>query len=386
MISGYGEVLPDRALLPRRGPARRSAVRVHPDRPRDVLPDRGGRLRRRRGVSRGRLCGRGDRGRAPVPPTDLRGGDGAVRHGPPGPALRPSAGRSDRGGGAGSGFAPFEKALSAGRHGARPAGARGAACSRKKLDELAARWRTSTGPRGWSGSRRPPARSRSPAKKALPEAVARAPAREGGDVRGRPAPRRRRPREGGLRRAGRPSRRRRAGAQARRRVEVRFLLGDGFSAARVRRDGRRVVSDEPSVHRAPRGGSASSRDGARPRAGPGLRRRRQRLGARLRIDPHPSRGRAGACLPPPRDLRRGGPRALRLPARRAPLRRAAARWHRARPRPHLRDRCGRVLASRGDCVPEDDLGHLPDDAGSRPRSAGAVRGARDRAPPDPEPP
>ena len=55
---GLREVLPDRPLLPRRGPARRPAVRVHADRPRDVLPDRGGRLRHGRGVP-----GRGVRGR-----------------------------------------------------------------------------------------------------------------------------------------------------------------------------------------------------------------------------------------------------------------------------------------------------------------------------------
>ena len=35
---GHGQVLPDRALLPRRGPARRPPARVHPGRHRDVVP------------------------------------------------------------------------------------------------------------------------------------------------------------------------------------------------------------------------------------------------------------------------------------------------------------------------------------------------------------
>ena len=40
---GLRPLLPDRALLPRRGPAPRSPARVHPDRPRDELRGRGGR-------------------------------------------------------------------------------------------------------------------------------------------------------------------------------------------------------------------------------------------------------------------------------------------------------------------------------------------------------
>ena len=44
----HGSLLPDRALLPRRGPARRSPARVHADRRRDVVCDRRSRLRDRR--------------------------------------------------------------------------------------------------------------------------------------------------------------------------------------------------------------------------------------------------------------------------------------------------------------------------------------------------
>ena len=55
------EVLPDRSLLPRRGPAGRPPVRVHADRPRDVVPDGRGRLRHGRGLPRGGLRGGRDR-------------------------------------------------------------------------------------------------------------------------------------------------------------------------------------------------------------------------------------------------------------------------------------------------------------------------------------
>src|SRR4029453_5896923 len=49
-------LLPDRALLSRRGPAGRPAARVHPARPGAVLPRRGGRLRPGRGADGGRLA------------------------------------------------------------------------------------------------------------------------------------------------------------------------------------------------------------------------------------------------------------------------------------------------------------------------------------------
>ena len=41
MVGGLRQVLPDRALLPRRGPARRPPARVHAGRHRDVVPARG---------------------------------------------------------------------------------------------------------------------------------------------------------------------------------------------------------------------------------------------------------------------------------------------------------------------------------------------------------
>ena len=54
--------------------------------------------------------------------------------------------------------------------------------------------------------------------------------------------------------------------------------------------------------------------------------------------------------------RRGGEAAFRLFPRRAAVRHAAARWHRARPRPDHRDPGGRELDPRGHRVPEDGGG------------------------------
>ena len=45
MVGGHRQVLPDRPLLPRRGPARRPPARVHAGRHRDVVPARGVDLR-----------------------------------------------------------------------------------------------------------------------------------------------------------------------------------------------------------------------------------------------------------------------------------------------------------------------------------------------------
>ena len=60
------------------------------------------------------------------------------------------------------------------------------------------------------------------------------------------------------------------------------------------------------------------------------------------------------------DLRRGGEDALRVLPRSARVRDAAARRHRARPRPHRRHPLRRDLDSRGHRVPEDGAGGGPD--------------------------
>ena len=69
MISGHGPLLPDREVLPRRGPARRPPAGVHAGGPRDLVRDRGPRVRHDRAADgaadgahrprarRGRSCG-----------------------------------------------------------------------------------------------------------------------------------------------------------------------------------------------------------------------------------------------------------------------------------------------------------------------------------------
>ena len=103
MVAGHRPLLPDRALLPRRGPARRPPARVHPARPRDELRRRGRRdgLRRGDGRSRSRSAVAPDRPirAGAVPALHLRRGDGALRLRQAGPALRDGAGRPRAGAG-----------------------------------------------------------------------------------------------------------------------------------------------------------------------------------------------------------------------------------------------------------------------------------------------
>ena len=230
---GLRALLPARPLLPRRGPARRPPVRVHADRPRDVLPDGGGRLRRGRGVpGRGVRRGR-DRRRAPVPAPRLQGRDGAVRHGPSGPALRPAALRPRRGG-RGNRVRAVREGARLRRDGARSARAGGRrvlaqAARRAHREGARARRRRSAlgqergGGDHFAGEEGPAGRTPG------------APAGEGRGRRRRPASHRRGQGVGGVRRARRAAGRSRARAQARRRIALRLLLGHGVSAARLRR-------------------------------------------------------------------------------------------------------------------------------------------------------
>jgi hypothetical protein len=91
---GARPLLPDRALLPRRGPARRPPARVHADRHRDVV--RRGARRARHGRGHGR-AGHARRVRhraaAAVPALRLLRGDGQVRLRQARPALRHDARR-----------------------------------------------------------------------------------------------------------------------------------------------------------------------------------------------------------------------------------------------------------------------------------------------------
>ena len=100
----YRPLLPDRPLLPRRGPARRPAAGVHAARPRDELRRRGNGHALRRADGDRRQPGhraRADDPRGPVPGVRLHRGDGAVRERQAGHpvrdgAVRPGAG-ADRG-------------------------------------------------------------------------------------------------------------------------------------------------------------------------------------------------------------------------------------------------------------------------------------------------
>ena len=96
---------------------------------------------------------------------------------------------------------------------------------------------------------------------------------------------------------------------------------------------------------------ARDRSGARPRARvrPGPERQRDRR----RQHPDPRPGAAAPDLQAAGDLRRGGEAALRLLRGRARVRHAAARRHRARPRPHRRDPVRGAVDSRRHRVSEN---------------------------------
>ena len=85
-------LLPDRQVLPRRGPARRPPARVHADRRRDVLPRRDRDPRADGGDDPHRVRrGAGRQAAEPVPGDDLRRGDAPVRLRQAGPAREPRA-------------------------------------------------------------------------------------------------------------------------------------------------------------------------------------------------------------------------------------------------------------------------------------------------------
>ena len=94
---GTRALLPDRAVLPRRGQPRRPYPGVHPARRRAELPRRGGHLLPDGGAAR-RAVVRDPRrrDRPAVRAPDLRGEHAPVRLGPPRPAVRSRAGRSAR--------------------------------------------------------------------------------------------------------------------------------------------------------------------------------------------------------------------------------------------------------------------------------------------------
>ena len=201
-------------------------------------------------------------------------------------------------GGVGQRLRAVREGARGGRHRAGPPGARRSGLLAQAARRARPRRRGSTAPAGCSGSREREARSRRRRRRRSRRESSTGSLAAAGVARRRPAPRRRGPGEGGARGARRAAGRGGARARARGRVAPRLLLGDGVSAPRPRRGDRAVVPDEPSLHGArARRTSTVSRSDPGQRARARLRRRRQRLGARLGLDPHPPRRPPGARLP-----------------------------------------------------------------------------------------
>ena len=98
MVAGLRPLLPDRQVLPRRGPARRPPARVHPDRHRDLVPRRRRTIRALmealvRFVFREAI---GVELPDAVPGADLRRGDARLRHRQARPARSAQARRAHR--------------------------------------------------------------------------------------------------------------------------------------------------------------------------------------------------------------------------------------------------------------------------------------------------
>ena len=162
---GGGALLPDRSLLPGRGPARRPPARVHPDRHRDLVPGDGSvpRPHRRHGARPLRPRGGRRSARAAAPPHLARGG-GALRHRPARPSHRARA-RGGRGPRARlavqgvRGAGPQPEGPGRGAAGTRRRGrsrARGSTATRSSSASTARRGSPGSGERREGGPRRPP--------------------------------------------------------------------------------------------------------------------------------------------------------------------------------------------------------------------------------------
>src|SRR5690606_24781871 len=117
----------------------------------------------------------------------------------------------------------------------------------------------------------------------------------------------------------------------------------------------------PSLHRA-RGGRCRRAARQRPHRGqPRIRHGPQRQRDRRRLDPHPPSGDAVGGVRPARDRCRGTAGQVRLPARRTPLRGAAARRHRLRHRPDRGVDGGHGIDPRRDRLPQDHHRAMHDD-------------------------
>ena len=333
---GLRPLLPGRALLPRRGPARRPPAGVHAARHGDVLRRGGGRLR-----TSGSACWRdtfreamGVELATPFPRLRLRRGDGALRRRQARPALRPRARRRRR---RGRGRATSRSSAARSRRGGRVHGLAVPAAPSSRARRSTALERASpraSARRAWPGGR-PAAEGGAGPAGALRRRRrgARDLMRAHGRAGRRPVPLRRRPPRrsrwralGELRNAARARARARDPPSA-----ARFLWVTHFPMFECDEDERRWFARAPPVHRA-RGLEPRRRRSADPGAlaQPRLRPRAERLGARLGLDPDPPQRRAGARLRDPRHRARGAAaRSSASCSRRSPTARrrtAASPW------------------------------------------------------------
>ena len=342
-------LLPDRALLPRRGPARRPPARVHPARRRDVVRHRGGRARGHRGGDE-----RGVRRRRLRAAADAVAAD----------ALR----RGDRRASAPTG--PTAASASSSTTSARSCAAASSRSSSRCSTRGGVVWALNAGARELSRSRarRPQRRSSSAsAPRRSRRSSSRTAAGAGNLAKffARRADRGRQRRARGARRRPAALRRRpHARSRRRRSASCACELGERFGLIDRRAPRRALDRRLPDVR------AQRRRGGAGPRCTTRSPRRRRRTARASSTSPIPGalRSRAydlvvdgaelggGSIRTHTPELQeqvfevigldaRGGAGPLRLPARRAALRRAAARRHRARHRPDRRDHRRRATRS-----------------------------------------
>ena len=366
MVGGHRPLLPDRPLPARRGPARRPPVRVHAARRRDELrrPGRRARVHHRGGARRRRG---GDRRAAAGDRADhVARGDGPLRRRQARPALRHGAGRADRRCSPATEFKAFAGAASI--KGIRvPGGAAELRPQQARRADRPGQAARRQGP-GVDEGRRRTARSsrRSPSSSSDAEqAGARRRARRRAR---RPAADRRRRVDDDVRGARPAAQRPRPAAGARGPVPLRV----GRRLPAVRRASTTTGDPKPAHHPFTR---PHPDDLDRLESDP-MSVRSRRPTTSCSTAGSSARARSGSTSP---SCSSGSSTcsasARRRPSARfgffldaVPLRRAAARRLRLRHRPPRRDPRRRGEHPRGHRLPEDAVGHRPDDRARRPRS------------------